>query len=79
MSFSKIVKGAIDLADKLAPLLEGTPAGAIIELGEIVVDQLKNARSIATTEETSDLLEATIEELEPKVLAHLDETIKKLG
>lgn len=79
MSFSKIVSGALSIADKLAPLLEGTPAGAIIEIGEEVVDLLKNARATATTEETADALEAKIEELEPKVLAHLDDTIKKLG
>lgn len=77
MDLSKIVSGVLDVAEKLLPALEGTPAGAVVEAGKSVLDLIDQVREVASTDDAK-ALEAKREELEPRVLAHLDRTIDSL-
>lgn len=77
MSFSKIVQSALDLADHLAPFIEGTPVAAAVNIAKAVVSHIENVRETATTDEIG-ALNARIERLD-EVLAHLDKTIASLG
>lgn len=78
MNLSNIVSGVIAVAEKLIPALEGTPAAAVVEAAQAVLSLIDEVKQTLTTEDPSQL-QATRDELEPKVLAHLDSTINKLG
>jgi hypothetical protein len=77
MDLSKIVSGVLDVAEKLLPALEGTPAGAVVEAGKSVLDLIDQVREVVSTDDAA-ALQAKREALEPKVLAHLDRTIDSL-
>jgi hypothetical protein len=77
MSFSKIVQSALDVADELAPFIEGTPVAAAVNTAKAVVNLIENVRETATTDEAG-ALNARIKRLD-EVLAHLDRTIASLG
>lgn len=77
MDLSKIVSGVMDVAEKLMPLLDGTPVGAVVQAGKSVLDLIDNVKDVASTDDAA-ALQAKRDELEPKVLAHLDRTIDSL-
>ena len=77
MTFSNIVQSALDLADDLAPFIEGTPVAAAVNIAKGVVTLIENVRETATEDEVG-ALNARIERLQ-EVLAHLDKTIASLG
>lgn len=78
MSFSKIIQGVLDVADKAAPLLAGTPIGAAVATGKAVLDLIDMVKDLASEDEAG-ALNARRETLEPLVMAHLDRTIESLG
>lgn len=78
MSLSSIIEGVIDVAEKLAPLLAGTPIGAAVLAGKAVIDLIDSVKDVASEDEARALI-ARRETLEPLVMAHLDRTIKSLG
>ena len=77
MDLNKIVSGVLDVAEKLTPLLSGTPAGAVVLAGKSVLDLIDTVQEVAAEDDVAKL-KARREELEPKVLAHLDRTIASL-
>lgn len=77
MSFSKIVQSALDIADQLAPFIEGTPVAAAVNIAKAAVKLIEDVRETATTDEAA-ALNTRIERLDA-VLAHLDRTIASLG
>ena len=77
MDLSKIVSGVLDVAEKLAPALEGTPVAAVVQAGKSVLDLINTVKEVAPSTDAA-ALQAKREELEPRVLAHLDRTIDSL-
>jgi hypothetical protein len=75
---STIVDGILDLADKILPALEGTPVPAIVAAGKAAIDLIDKARDVASDTDQARL-SAKRNELEPRVMAHLDKTIASLG
>ena len=78
MSLSSIIEGVIDVAEKLTPLLAGTPVGAAVLAGKAVIDLIDSVKDVASEDEAGALT-ARRETLEPLVMAHLDRTIGSLG
>jgi hypothetical protein len=77
MDLSKIVSGVLDVAEKLAPALEGTPVEAVVKAGQSVLALIESVRDVASTDDAA-MLEAKREQLEPLVMKHLDDTISSL-
>lgn len=78
MNLNKIIGSVLDVAEKIAPALEGTPVAAVVAAGKSVLDLIDTVKEVARADE-AEALQAKREELEPRVLAHLDRTIDRLG
>jgi hypothetical protein len=78
VDFSKIAASVLDTAEKFAPLLEGTPVGAVVLAGKSILDLIDNVKEVASSDDAA-ALSAKRDELEPLVLAHIDRTMDELG
>ncbi len=78
IDWTKLLGQVADVAEKVTPLLQGTPAGAVVLVGKSVLDLIEGVRQVASADEVV-VLEEKREQLEPLVMAHLDRTIASLG
>lgn len=78
IDWDKLLGQVVDVAEKVTPLLAGTPAGAVVLVGKSVLDLIEQVQEVAS-EEQAATLQAKRAELEPLVLTHLDRTIASLG
>ena len=74
---SKFLDTIEELAGKVMTALEGPVLPAVIDIGKSVLDLAESAKEVITTDDLPKL-QATIDELEPKVTAHADATEKEL-
>jgi len=74
---SKFVDTLADVAEKVGDALNGPIIPAIVEIGKSVVDLIDNAREVVDEPDVAKL-QAMRDELEPKVMAHADQTEKTL-
>ena len=76
--WDKLLKKVVNVAETVTPLLQGTPAGAVVAVGKSVLDLIDEVQAVASADDV-EVLAAKRADLEPLVLAHLDRTIASLG
>jgi hypothetical protein len=74
MSFVTTVE---NLALKVSEALSGDTLPAVVEIGKSLLDLIDEAKQVVATDDVA-VLQATRDELEPKVLDHADSTEKEL-
>jgi hypothetical protein len=74
MSFVTTVE---NLALKVGEALSGDTLPAVVEIGKSLLDLIDEAKQVVATDDVA-VLQATRDELEPKVLDHADSTEKEL-
>ena len=78
MNLNKIAQGVLDVGTALLPMLEGTPAAAVVNAGKALVDLIQDVRQVTALDDAV-ALKKLLGELEHRVLAHLDRTAESLG
>ena len=78
MNVAKIAAGVLDVMEKLAPALDGTPASAVIAAGAALLDLVDEVKT-TLKEDDAAVLQRRRDEFEPLVMAHLSRTIASLG
>jgi hypothetical protein len=76
-NFKTILDKILELGHTLTPFLQGTPVGAVVAIGQQVLELIDKSQEVLDEDDAAKL-KTLRDELEPLVMAHADATAAKL-